>query len=77
MHCSRKGHRSEGCWQKFPEKAPGYVDNREDTPGPGKLPKITKKRKDRRSASAGSDRGSDFEASGSEAAPEGEDTSRD
>ena len=22
-HCGNKGHRSDGCWQKFPEKATG------------------------------------------------------
>ena len=66
IHCGRKGHISEGCWQKFPEKAPGYVPgDRENTPAPGKPPKITKQRK-RWSKSAGFDRGSDIEASGSE-----------
>ena len=59
--CGRKGHKSEACWSKFPEKAPGY------NPALKKDPKDIRKRMKRRSKSTGSDRGSDFEASGSEA----------
>ena len=66
--CNKKGHRSEGCWAKFPEKAPGYVSpvnkdkQREETPGPNKKPR------DRRLKSlGGSDRGSAYDASGSKA----------
>ena len=66
MHCSRKGHRSEVCWQKFPEKAPGYSGNRADTPAADKLPKVVPKKRDRRASSAGSDRGSEYEHSGNE-----------
>ena len=66
QHCSRKGHRSEQCWTKFPNLAPGYVappnppaavKPREQTPA------IKKKgKRSRRSKSAGSDRGSDYES---------------
>ena len=44
-HCSRKGHRAEACWTKFPAKAPGYVapvKPREPTPG------LQKKKRGRR-----------------------------
>ena len=57
-HCSRKGHRSESCWTKFPEKNPAYTGGRAPTPAPGQLPKPSLKKK--RSSSANSDRGSDF-----------------
>ena len=64
-HCGRRGNKSEVCWAKFPEKAPGYVPPptyREPTPGL----KNDKKRKTRRFKSQGSDRGSAYEASKSE-----------
>ena len=73
-HCSRKGHRAEQCWTKFPNLAPGYVappkppvKPREPTPG------IKKKgKRSRRSKSAGSDRGSDYDSgSDSSATPRG------
>ena len=60
VHCSRKGHRSESCWNKFPEKAPGYTGNRSETPGPNELPKPVPKKRDRRASSAGSDRGLEY-----------------
>ena len=63
--CGCKGHKSEACWSRFPEKAPGIPVTREPTQA--LLKKDPKKRKSRRSKSTGSDRGSDFEASGSEA----------
>ena len=75
-HCNKKGHRAEKCWTKFPNLAPGYVaphnppapvKPREGTPG------IKKKgKRSRRSKSAGSDRGSDYESeTDSPAAPRG------
>ena len=66
-YCKRKGRRSEACWVKFPEKAPGYIapppkeKPRDPTPGPNK------KKRGRRSKSQGSDRGIDYDASSSEA----------
>ena len=60
VHCSRKGHCSESCWNKFPEKAPGYTGNISETPGPNELPKPVPKKRDRRASSAGSDRGSEY-----------------
>ena len=53
-HCSRKGHRAEACWTKFPVKP------REPIPG------LQKKKRGRRSKSQGSDRGSSFDASQNE-----------
>ena len=75
-HCNKKGHLAEQCWTKFPSLAPGYVapnppatvKPREGTPG------IKKKgKRSRRSKSAGSDRGSDYDESGTDspAAPRG------
>ena len=52
MHCSRKGHRSESCWNEFPEIAPNYPGKRADTPAADKLPKVVPKKRDRRASSA-------------------------
>ena len=62
MHCTRKGHRSESCWNEFSEKAPNYPGKRADTPAADKHPK----KRDRRASTAGSDRGSEYEHSGNE-----------
>ena len=59
-HCRKPGHKAEDCWKEYPEKAPSHSTKRQDTPGPPKVP--AKKKRDRRSSSVGSDRGSEYES---------------
>ena len=74
-HCHKLGHKSEDCWKEYPEKAPSHPTKRQDTPVPLKVP--PKKKRDRRSSSMGSDRGSEYESGNeSETSNRGRRTSR-
>ena len=63
------GKEDEGCWTKFPQKAPGYRAPSVEMKKPkrGGTPAPPKKQRGRRSRSlGGSDRASSYDASGSD-----------
>ena len=65
-HCSKKGHKADRCWIKYPKLNPNYVapvDPKPPAPVREQTPALKKKDRKRRSRSQ-SDRGTDYESDG-------------